>query len=57
MKEYLELVPDSADVQAAKDSIIIWKDRLNSVFAAAANPADGQGQKRGALVNVSHRSK
>ncbi len=57
MKEYLELVPDSPDVQAAKDSIIIWKDRLNSVFAAAASPASGEGQKRGSLVKVSHRSK
>jgi hypothetical protein len=51
------LVPDSPDVQAAKDSIIIWKDRLNSVFAAAASPASGEGQKRGSLVKVSHRSK
>jgi len=57
MKEYLELVPDSPDVQAAKDSVIIWKDRLSSVFAAAPGVADGQGQKKGALVNVSHRSK
>lgn len=32
MKEYLELVPDSPDAQNAKDSIIVWKDRLNSVF-------------------------
>ncbi len=34
MKEYLELVPDSPDVQNAKDSIIVWKDRLNTVFSA-----------------------
>lgn len=32
MKEYLELVPESADAQAARDSIIIWKDKLNSYF-------------------------
>lgn len=57
MKEYLELVPDSPDVQAAKDSIIIWKDRLNAAFGAAANAADGQGQKSGVLHNVSQKSK
>jgi tetratricopeptide (TPR) repeat protein len=34
MKEYLELSPDSPDAQAAKDSIIIWKDKL-SIFRAA----------------------
>ncbi len=33
MKQYLELVPDSSDAQTAKDSIIVWKDRLNSVFS------------------------
>ncbi len=32
MKEYLELAPESADAQAARDSIIIWKDKLNSYF-------------------------
>lgn len=34
MRQYLELAPDSSDVQNAKDSIIVWKDRLNSAFAA-----------------------
>ncbi len=34
MKEYLELVPESADAQAARDSIIVWKDKLNSYFPA-----------------------
>lgn len=33
MKQYLELVPDSSDAQTAKDSIVVWKDRLNSVFS------------------------
>ena len=34
MKQYLELVPESGDAQAARDSIIIWKDKLNSYFPA-----------------------
>jgi tetratricopeptide (TPR) repeat protein len=33
MKEYLELVPDSSDAQAAKDSIIIWRDKLATLEA------------------------
>lgn len=37
MKEYLEFLPESSDAQAAKDSIIIWKDKLNSYFPAAAS--------------------
>ncbi len=56
MKEYLELVPDSTDAQAAKDSIIIWKDRLNSLFAASANPSSDEG-KKGAFMSVSRKSK
>jgi hypothetical protein len=35
MKYYLELAPGSPDVQAAKDSIIIWKDKLQTVLASA----------------------
>lgn len=31
MKEYLELVPESSDAQAAKDSIIIWRDKLSTL--------------------------
>jgi tetratricopeptide (TPR) repeat protein len=57
MSEYLELVPDSADAQAAKDSIIIWKDRLNSAFGSSVKLAEGQGQKKGVLHNVSQTSK
>jgi tetratricopeptide (TPR) repeat protein len=37
MKEYLALVPDSSDAQAARDAIIVWKDRLNSLPLTAAN--------------------
>jgi tetratricopeptide (TPR) repeat protein len=38
MKEYLALAPESPDAQAAKDSIIIWNDKL-SAFRAAAKPS------------------
>lgn len=38
MEEYLELVPDSPDTQAAKDSIIIWRDRLSSFLAQENQP-------------------
>jgi tetratricopeptide (TPR) repeat protein len=31
MKEYLELVPESGDAQAAKDSIIIWNDKMHDL--------------------------
>jgi tetratricopeptide (TPR) repeat protein len=46
MKEYLELVPESSDAQAAKDAIIVWKDRLNSLPTVAANTAGGQGPRK-----------
>jgi len=36
MKEYLALAPDSSDAQAAKDSIIIWNDKLSAFRAAIA---------------------
>jgi hypothetical protein len=36
MKEYLVLAPDSPDAQAAKDSIIIWNDKLSAFRAAIA---------------------
>ncbi len=36
MKEYLELAPDSPDAQAAKDSIIIWNDKISAFRAAIA---------------------
>jgi len=44
MKEYLELVPESPDAQAAKDSIIIWKDKLQNVTVAASNAGNGQSK-------------
>jgi hypothetical protein len=52
MKEYLELVPESPDAQAAKDSVIIWKDKVSSIYAASAN-SDSPAQ----LKNVHLRSK
>jgi tetratricopeptide (TPR) repeat protein len=52
MKEYLELVPDSPDAQAAKDSVIIWKDKVSALYAADAN--NGSSAQ---LKNVSSRSK
>jgi hypothetical protein len=39
MKEYLELAPDSPDAQAAKDSIISWKDKLSAFQGAAMQDA------------------
>jgi hypothetical protein len=45
MKQYLELVPDSPDAQAAKDSVIIWKDKVNSIYSASASDPQRQGTK------------
>jgi len=50
MKQYLELVPDSPDAQNAKDSIIVWKDRLNSAF-----DADNSQEQSTGLKNASYR--
>jgi hypothetical protein len=52
MKEYLELVPDSPDAQAAKDSVIIWRDKVSSIYAAAATN-DSPAQ----LQNAHYKSK
>jgi len=49
MKQYLELVPDSSDAQNAKDSIIVWKDRLNSAFQA-----DNSQEEYNSLKKVSY---
>jgi len=49
MKQYLELVPDSSDAQNAKDSIIVWKDRLNSAFQA-----DNSQEESNSLKKVSY---
>jgi hypothetical protein len=49
MKEYLELAPDSSDAQAAKDSVIIWKDKLqgaNAALQAAATEPQGKTRKK-----------
>jgi hypothetical protein len=48
MTEYLELVPDSPDAQAAKDSVIIWKDKWQS-FLANAGPNTPQPTKKTSL--------
>ncbi|HWY57506.1 MAG TPA: hypothetical protein VNZ03_23785 [Terriglobales bacterium] len=37
MKQYVELAPDAPDTQAAKDSIIIWRDRITTLSQAADN--------------------
>lgn len=50
MKQYLELVPDSSDAQNAKDSIIVWKDRLNSAFQA-----DNSQEQSDSLKKVSYQ--
>jgi tetratricopeptide (TPR) repeat protein len=52
MKEYLELVPDSPDAQAAKDSIIIWRDKLSTLMAQEEN-APAQQPGKGMLRNAS----
>jgi tetratricopeptide (TPR) repeat protein len=50
MKQYLELVPNSPDAQNAKDSIIVWKDRLNSALEA-----DNSQEQSNGLKNASYR--
>lgn len=48
MREYLEMMPDSSDSQAARDSIIIWKDKLQSALANSTLTADAnQGNRKG----------
>jgi tetratricopeptide (TPR) repeat protein len=44
MKEYVELLPESSDVQAAKDSIIIWKDKLQTLTITADNGGNGRSK-------------
>jgi tetratricopeptide (TPR) repeat protein len=45
MQDYVELVPDAPDVQAAKDKIIIWKDKLGATLTAAqAEPTQTEDQ-------------
>ncbi len=53
MKEYLELTPDSPDAQAAKDSIIIWKDKLSAFRAAIAqDSSSGQPGSNRSVASV-----
>jgi tetratricopeptide (TPR) repeat protein len=52
MKEYLDLVPNSPDAQAAKDSVIVWRDQLNTALANSniqAEPGAGMEQAKGGL--------
>ena len=53
MKEYLELSPESPDAQAAKDSIIIWRDKLSTFLAENTGPSTGNATLR----NTSAKSK
>ena len=53
MKEYLELVPESPDAQAAKDSVIIWKDKVSSIYAASAN-TDSPAQLKNAHLRTKY---
>jgi tetratricopeptide (TPR) repeat protein len=48
MNEYLELMPNSPDAQAARDSVIIWKDKVQTVLANAAadDASEGRGKKK-----------
>jgi tetratricopeptide (TPR) repeat protein len=46
MKCYLELTPDSGDAQAAKDAVIIWKDKLQTVLSGTVLKADASNGRR-----------
>jgi tetratricopeptide (TPR) repeat protein len=51
MKEYLELAPASPDTQAAKDSVIIWKDKWQAMVAnSASNSPAAKNSRRGSLL-------
>jgi tetratricopeptide (TPR) repeat protein len=45
MKDYLELTPDSPDAQAARDSIIIWKDKLQTALASSSFQTQSGGEQ------------
>jgi tetratricopeptide (TPR) repeat protein len=50
MREYLELAPDSPDAQAAKDSVIIWKDKWQTIMAnSSPNLPSANNSGRGTL--------
>jgi hypothetical protein len=50
MKEYLELVPESTDAQAAKDSVIIWRDKVASLYTAAETGNGSSAQLKNASL-------
>lgn len=56
MKEYLQLAPEANDAQAAKDSIIIWRDKVSTLFPVADNSA-GQESQKPLIVNTSTKRK
>jgi tetratricopeptide (TPR) repeat protein len=45
MKEYLELVPDAPDAQSAKDSIIVWRDKLQTAVNNDVSASASQSRK------------
>ncbi len=52
MKEYLELVPESPDAQAAKDSVIVWRDQLKTALANSniqSDTGEATAQTKGSL--------
>jgi tetratricopeptide (TPR) repeat protein len=52
MKEYLELVPESPDAQAAKDSVIVWRDQLKTALANSniqSDAGESTAQAKGSL--------
>ena len=46
MKCHLELTPDSGDAQAAKDAVIIWKDKLQTVLSGTVLKADASNGRK-----------
>ncbi|MGH9530159.1 MAG: hypothetical protein ACRD2S_09615 [Terriglobales bacterium] len=57
MQQYLALAPDAPDAQAAKDSIIIWKDRINTLAQAAAAADNAQPAPEAKGFFAAHRRK
>lgn len=55
MKEYLQLVPNAPDTQAAQDSIIIWRDKVSTLYPSAANAEPESGKP--VIVNTSTKRK
>lgn len=52
MKEYVQLAPQAPDAQAAQDGIIIWRDKISTLFPAANNTSD-QPSGKSSLFNTS----